>query len=120
MKRSTGSIWNLKNMNRKIISYLGLAKRAGKLRSGANTCAFEMSKGRVKLMILASDISENGRKKILKEIRKYGVPYIEPGTLDEISRAVGEEGRSVFAICDKGFAEAVLKETGKVVKEVVE
>ncbi len=107
-------------MNRKIISYLGLAKRAGKLKSGTNTCTYEMAKGRVKLIILTEDISENGKKKITKEIRKYNVPHITLGTSDEISQAVGEEGRSVFAICDSGFAEAILKETGKVGKEVVE
>lgn len=107
-------------MNRKVISYLGLARRAGKLRSGLNTCTFEMSKGRARLVILAEDISENARKKIMKEIRRYGVPCITCGTSEELSHAVGEQGRSVFAICDRGFAEAVLKETGNVVKEVVE
>ena len=60
-------------MNRKVISYLGFAKKSGNLLTGVNTCSFAMAKGKVKLMILAEDISENSRKKIMKEIRKYGV-----------------------------------------------
>ena len=57
-------------MNRKVISYLGFAKKSGNLLTGVNTCSFAMAKGKVKLMILAEDSSENSRKKIMKEIRK--------------------------------------------------
>lgn len=97
-------------MNRKVISYLGFAKKSGNLLTGINTCSFAMAKGKVKLMILAEDISENSRKKIMKEIRKYGVKHIEYGNSEELSHAVGVSGRNVFAICDKGFAEAITKE----------
>ena len=44
-------------MNRKVISYLGFAKKSGNLLTGVNTCSFAMAKGKVKLMILAEDIS---------------------------------------------------------------
>ena len=46
----------------------------------------------------------------MKEIRKYGVKHIEYGSSGEMSHAVGASGRNVFAICDKGFAEAITKE----------
>ncbi|MBQ0079561.1 MAG: ribosomal L7Ae/L30e/S12e/Gadd45 family protein [Eubacterium sp.] len=97
-------------MNKKIISYLGFARKAGKLISGVGTCTFELGKGKVKLMILAEDISENSEKKIMKEIRRADVPFIKMGTIEEMSKAVGASDRSVFGICDKGFAEAILKE----------
>ena len=104
-------------MNRKVISYLGFAKKSGNLLTGVNTCSFAMAKGKVKLMILAEDISENSRKKIMKEIRKIQaniwsltVNHIEYGNSEELSHAVGASGRNVFAICDKGFAEAITKE----------
>ena len=50
------------------------------------------------------------RKKIMKEIRKHGVRYVKYGSSDELSQAVGESGRNVFALCDKGFAEVILSE----------
>ena len=97
-------------MKKKVISYLGFAKKSGNLVSGVNTCAFAMAKRKVKLMILAEDISENSEKKIMKEIRKYGVPFVKYGNSDELSHATGVTGRSVFAICDRNFAEVILNE----------
>lgn len=100
-------------MNRKVISYLGFAKKSGNLVSGVNTCAFAMSKGKVKLMILADDISENSEKKIMKEIRKYDIEYVKYGSSEQLSHAVGTAGRNVFAVCDKGFAEVILQEINR-------
>ncbi len=97
-------------MNKRVISYLGFAKKSGNLMTGVNTCTFALARGKVHLMILADDISENSKKKIMKEIRKSGVKYIEYGSAEEMSHAVGASGRSVFAICDKGFAEAITRE----------
>lgn len=94
-------------MNRKIISYLGFAKKSGNLFAGVNTCTFVLKKGKVKLMILAEDISENSEKKIMKEIRRYGVNYVKYGNSDEMSHAIGSEGRTVFAICDENFANVI-------------
>lgn len=97
-------------MKKKIISYLGFAKKSGNLVSGVNTCTFAIAKGKAKLIIMSCDISENSEKKILKEIRKNNVPYVKYGESDELSHAVGAEGRNVFAVCDKNFAEVILKE----------
>ncbi len=97
-------------MKKKVISYLGFAKKSGNLLSGANTCTFAMAKGKAKLIILSEDISENSEKKIMKEIRKYGVKYVKYGQGEELSRAVGTSGRSVFAVCDNNFKEVILNE----------
>ena len=97
-------------MKKKVISYLGFAKKSGNLVSGVNTWTFAMAKRKVKLMILAEDISENSEKKIMKEIRKYGVPFVKYGNSDELSHATGANGRNVFAICDRNYAEVILNE----------
>ena len=49
-------------MKKKIDSYLGFAKKSGNLMSGINTCSFGLSRGKVKLVILAEDISENSER----------------------------------------------------------
>ena len=97
-------------MNRKVNSYLGFAKKSGNLVSGGNTCSFAMAKKKVKLMIVAEDISENSEKKIMKDIRKYNIPCIKYGRSDELSHATGCEGRNVFAVCDENFAKVIMKE----------
>ena len=78
--------------------------------SGINTCSFGLSRGKVKLVILAEDISENSEKKMMKEIRKHGVKHVKYGRGEELSHIVGESGRSVFAICDDNFAKVILDE----------
>lgn len=99
-------------MNSKLLTYMGFAKKAGKLVSGVNTVTFNIAKRKVKLVILAEDISENSRKKIMKEIRKGQVDYIVCGTIDELSHATGAAGRSVFAVLDDNFADAIKKAVG--------
>ena len=97
-------------MKKKIDSYLGFAKKSGNLMSGINTCSFGLSRGKVKLVILAEDISENSEKKMMKEIRKHGVKHVKYGRGEELSHIVGESGRSVFAICGDNFAKVILDE----------
>ncbi len=99
-------------MRSKALSLIGFAKKSGNLVSGVNTCTFAIGKGKAKLVILAEDISAGSEKKILKEIRKKGIPYIKYSTIDELSHIAGESGRSVFAVLDKGFAESILRELG--------
>ena len=60
---------------KKIESYLGLARRAGKIVSGYQTCVHTISKGNIKLIIVASDASENTRdrfKNLCRRSREAG------------------------------------------------
>lgn len=97
-------------MKNKVLTYMGFAKKSGNLVSGVNTCTINLGKGKVKLMILAEDISAGSEKKIMKEIRKANVKFVKYGTIDEMSHATGASGRSVFGILDGNFAETILKE----------
>ena len=97
-------------MKNKVLSLMGFAKKSGNLVSGVNTCSFNIAKGKVKLVILAEDISENSEKKIMKDVRKYGVDHIKYGAAEELSHATGAEGRSVFAVLDGNFADALRRE----------
>ncbi|MEG0829816.1 MAG: ribosomal L7Ae/L30e/S12e/Gadd45 family protein [Anaerovoracaceae bacterium] len=97
-------------MKQKLYSYLGFAKKSGNLVTGYNTCVFTMNKGKIKLLIITEDISENTEKKIIKEAEKQRVTYRRYGSSDDISQAVGTEGRSIFGITDLNFAQVILKE----------
>ena len=54
-----------------LLSLLGLARRAGKLKIGADPVCESTEKGKAKLIITASDISQNTYKEILKNAEKY-------------------------------------------------
>ena len=107
-------------MKSKVLSLMGFAKKSGNLVSGVNTCSFAIAKGKAKLVILAGDISAGSEKKIMKEIRKKGVPYMKYSTIDELSRITGESGRSVFAVLDGGFAQSILEATGETPEAIKE
>ena len=97
-------------MKNKVLSLMGFAKKSGNLVSGVNTCTFNLEKGKVKLMILTEDISAGSEKKIMKAIRKANVNFVKYGTIDELSHATGECGRSVFGLLDDNFASSILNE----------
>ncbi|MCC8989723.1 MAG: ribosomal L7Ae/L30e/S12e/Gadd45 family protein, partial [Staphylococcus sp.] len=46
-------------INEKIFNFLGLAMRAGKVKTGESVIVSDMQKGNIKLVILANDASPN-------------------------------------------------------------
>ena len=104
-------------MRSKLASYMGFAVKSRNLVMGFNTCVLAMNKKKIKLLIIAKDISENSGKKIEKEAKKHQVPYRIYGTTDELSEMAGTGGRSIFGITDDNFAEVILKEIDSDVNE---
>ena len=96
-------------MNKKVLTYIGFARKSGNLVAGTGTCIATMKKGKVRLMIVAEDISENGEKKIMKEIRRCDIPFIKYGNSEEMSHAAGMSARNTFAVLDEGFAKTIAK-----------
>ncbi len=95
-------------MNNKVLSYLGLARKAGKL-----TVGFAMSKeaclnNKARLVAVASDISEKSHKEI-KYFSGGKIPVIRlDNTLLEVSSAIGVKA-GIVAVCDEGFAKSIAK-----------
>ena len=57
-----------------------------------------------------SDMGAGTRSELKKEIRKSGVPFVKYGKISDLSHAVGQAERSVFAITDDQFAKTILNE----------
>ncbi len=93
----------------KTIMMLGLAMKAGKVVSGETGCENSIRDGSALLVILAEDASSNTSKKFRDKCSFYNVPLIVKYKKDEIGRALGKELRSVAAVTDKGFADALIK-----------
>lgn len=104
-------------MRSKLASYMGFARKSRNLLMGFNTCVLAMGRNKIKLLIIAEDISENTGKKIEKEAKKHQVTYRVYGTTDELSEMAGTGGRSIFGITDDNFANVILKEIDEDVKE---
>lgn len=105
----------MKTSEAKIYSFLGLATRAGKIVSGESTLA-DLKKGKVNLVIVAGDASDN-TKKLYKDKSSYrSIPYVYFSTKLQLGLAIGKAPRAVIGIKDKNFADKIseLMETQKI------
>ena len=98
-------------MNDKVMSTLGLAKKAGKVMSGTNLVStFIRSDNKPSLVVLANDASDN-TKKLIQSASKHhkvlcrAINY----SMDQLSDAIGASYYiSCIAILDKGFADLIV------------
>ena len=99
------------NSDEKKLQLLGLALRAGRLISGEELTIRSIQKNEAKLVIVASDASENTREKMKNKCQFYNVPISTEFTSDEISQSIGKN-RSICAFTDKGIATSYQKLKG--------
>ena len=96
--------------NDKVLSLLGLAKKAGKLKGGEYCVETEVKKGRAKLVIVAEDASDNTKKSYTDMCSFKKVPVIFYGNKESIGKCIGCEERAAVVLTDEGFANAVNKQ----------
>lgn len=97
-------------MNNRLLSLLGMARRAGKVSLGHDAAIEAIVKNSAKLCVVCSDGSER-LKKELSHACGYGGKKIIFKELDcamsELSKAVGAKA-AVLTVNDGGFAKAIL------------
>ncbi len=93
----------------KVLSLLGLCRRAGKLEGGFDMCALAARHGEAKLLLAAVDISEKTYKNLRFEAERAGIPCARAEALmAELGKACGLRA-GVLAVTDEGFAKALLE-----------
>ena len=102
--------WARLKQKDKVLSLIGLAMKAGRCTSGEMMTESETKSGRARLVIIASDASENTKKKFRDMCKFYEVPIYIYGDKDTLGHAMGKEFRASLAILDKGFADGIRKE----------
>lgn len=91
----------------KVLSLIGLAMKAGKLVSGEFAVEQGIKDGSVCLCILATDASDNTKKKFNNMCTFRSIPLIEVGTKEVLGRSIGKEIRANLGITDEGLASAI-------------
>lgn len=94
----------------KVLSLLGLAKKAGKVVSGEFSTETAVKSGKACLVLISEEASENTKKKFRNMCEFYEVPVFEYGRKEELGRCIGQEFRASLALTDPGFSEAVRKQ----------
>ncbi len=100
---------------KKLVGLLGIAKKAGRVIAGTNLTAEAVRSGSQSkcpyAVFLASDASENTKKRITNCCTYYEVPFYQTAvTTADMGNAIGKSGLvSVVGITDAGLAEALEK-----------
>ena len=93
----------------KILSFLGIAQKAGKLESGSFLCEKAIKGKKAKLVIVAEDAQKNTVSMISNKCTYYKVPFSFYGSKEALGHAIGKGERSCVAVTDQGFADGIAK-----------
>ena len=97
-------------MNSKVLSMLGLSRRAGAVIIGTDLVTKALPSGKVKLVMYAENASPNTEKKITDKCKFYGVQCIKaPHGVDDIAHAIGKlSAVSVVGVTDENFSKELV------------
>ncbi len=97
----------MNNINQQIFNMIGLAKRAAKISYGATTLA-KITQNATRLVFVASDASDNTKKRAINKCIHYKVEFYDQFNSDQISQAIGDNNIKVLSINDVNIAKKIL------------
>lgn len=92
----------------KLCGLIGIATKAGRIVSGTDACIEEMRKGKVNLVMVASDSSERTKYTFQQEAEKCHVTIYEVLSIEEMSKAMGKVNKAVIGVKDIGFSKKMI------------
>ena len=93
----------------KALSMLGLAAKAGKVVSGEFSVEKMVKAGKMDLVIVAGDASDNTKKQFRNMCAFYKVPIVIYADKETLGKSIGKEMRASVGVTDAGFANAIKK-----------
>lgn len=91
-------------MEDKILSFIGLARKAGKVAIGEAMCEKSIRNGNACILIVADDASMNTKKKFINACTYRSIPYRFFSSKESVGKAIGKGTIAVICIIDSGFA----------------
>ena len=93
----------------KALNYLGLMRKAGACAVGETDCGIACREGKVKLMLLASDASDNAHARAKGFVYGRNIPMVVlPYSKMELAGRLGKGSISMMAVYDLGLAVAFM------------
>lgn len=94
----------------KALNYLGLMRKAGACALGETDCGSACRAGKAKLLLLASDASDNAHSRAKGFVYGRNIPMVVlPYTKLELAGRLGRGAVSMMAVYDLGLAVALMK-----------
>ncbi|MCL2407941.1 MAG: ribosomal L7Ae/L30e/S12e/Gadd45 family protein [Defluviitaleaceae bacterium] len=94
---------------KKLENMLGICKKAGALITGQFACERAVQSGKALLVLVASDASDNTKKRFSQKTFYYKIPYNEVLSMD---RLVPGGNNAVCAVIDSNFSGRILELIG--------
>ena len=95
-------------MEDRIYAMLGLCMKAGKLAYGSDMCEEKIKAGKVSVLIVAEDASENTKNKF-KDLCNGKTPIFIWGEKDKISHCIGKENKALLGVLDSNLGKKVME-----------
>ncbi len=92
-----------------ILGLLGLARRAGAVSPGVDATRRSLGAGDVRLVLLATDVSETQFEKVRRLIGRRRVPVRWVSDRDVLGRALGKSALSMVGVTEGSFAAQLLE-----------
>lgn len=94
----------------KILSYLGLATKAGQTVSGEFCVEKSVRQKKARLVIVSEDASKASQKNFRNICTYYKVPLYFFGSREKLGAVCGKESRVSMAVLDEGLAKAAIRQ----------
>lgn len=92
-----------------LLTLLGFAQKGKLLTAGDANVEAYLKKGKVVLLIVASDLSENRKRYWQMRATQHGIELFEASDKLQLGLAMGMSPRTVIGITDAKMAEAMVK-----------
>ncbi len=92
----------------KALQMLGMAQRAGAVKSGEFMTESSVKEGKAFLVVVASDSSDNTKKQFLNMCEFYGVPIRFYSDKEALGHCIGKEFRASLAVTNEGLADKII------------
>ncbi len=94
-----------------VLQLLGLAQKAGCVKSGEFMTETTIKENKAFLCVVARDASDNTRKAFNDMCSYYKVPYMEYSDKESLGHAIGKEFRASLCVTDEGLARQIQNKT---------
>lgn len=95
---------------------LGVARKAGRVRSGATQVEEALARGGLALLVVATDAEPATVEAFSSRAAAASVPVARFGTKEGLGGAIGKEHRAVVGVADPGIAAKIRGDLGKLTR----
>lgn len=96
----------------KVATFIGFAKKAGKLSYGMDACQKSCVQGRAEIIIIANDFSGNSRQKIEEIADRSKVATLSYETKQKLGELLGQRDVGVLSVEEANLANGIKKAVG--------